>query len=179
MSYLTNLTLTSWHKRRIIIQLGPNDVHYTNRRRFNYNRNRSSRSDYNQYRRPANTQKNSTQKHNGSSNAYFSCPNRNYKVSACPHPRYNDRIKKNLNVSRKSKNVTGKSRSYGINIIEILDISTDDIAEIYLTGKLVDGISSNQTPGPSSNPPINTLESDSSQSDEPGIHTQSYYDDTL
>lgn len=75
--------------------------------------------------------------------------------------------------------IAGKIGSYGIYIREQLYISTDDIGDMYLIEKFVNKHFTNQTPGSSSNPPINPLEKYSSQSDETGIHAKSYCADTL
>lgn len=78
----------------------------------------------------------------------------------------------------KSKGIRKSISSYNVNYIEKLDINTTYIGELYLTEQFVYENSTNQNTA-SSAQPIDTLDSDSSQSDEADISNKSFNADTI
>lgn len=69
------------------------------------------------------------------------------RVSRCPHPKDNGRIRKNW-IHGENLKLNGKIGSYRVNVIEKLDITTVDIAEIFLTEQLIEENLSNHSAEP-------------------------------
>lgn len=114
---------------------------------------------------------------NTPSMAFFNFLNTNCRVSA--------RALKITNASKiiwtrgENQKKSRKISSYNVIHIKKLDINTTYIGEIYLTEQLVDEISTNQKARHSKHQPIDTIDSDSSQSDGANISNESFCADTL
>lgn len=109
---------------------------------------------------------------NAQNMACFKCISPTCRVSRCPHPKDNARIKKNLEARRKSKKINGKIGNYSANLIENMEISTEDIGEIFLTQQLIERNSANNNNQAQPDQPISSQDSDSSKSEHGFNHRQ-------
>lgn len=95
-------------------------------------------------------------------------------ISKFPHPKERKRIAKNLESWRRSKMINGKISSYGVNLIEKLDLNTTFMGEIYVNAQIFDEISTNHAVGPSTNQPTSEQNPDSSLHRKTLVHSKTH-----